>query len=276
MGPLSESSSAYEAASAGQFALAIRLILDEMQGGAIEVLGETPEYQQMWRDLYLTAAADSPGLDPMAFVDWMLERDWDGLALSAKAALDYVQARPWPGAGEEWPRELVAAWVLLDVFAMASKARGLRRKLVGRDTLDLVGVAELVWIALRIGALSEAMTPGFRPSAGAFGSLGESADAAAQALEARETGLKNAKEKVIAKADLWRIPALDIARDRRAANRAVGDERLAEVVLPVLAARPDVKRVPALATMRKQIRNWVQTGNLDPSIKRPPAKGGKP
>ncbi|WP_374578531.1 hypothetical protein [Phenylobacterium sp.] len=232
--------------------------------------GDAGSIESTFVEAFRAATASHAALDPMAFVDAMLAAPWDTTVTAAGAALQYARSRPSPKEGEPWPAELVAAQLLMDVYLFASRVRSQRRTLVGRNIVDAVDISELIWIGMRIGALSEALRPGFRPD------LGATMDAARKALEARQVGQAKGAKRTKEKAEAWRKLALEIARRRRDQNPKKGDSPLAREVWEELRGGDSpLEKVPAEATVARLIRSWVADGSLSASLARPAPKGGK-
>ena len=190
----------------------------------------------------------------------LIDDDAGYWALTAHHAVEFVRSAPRPDERLPWPRELAAAQMLLDLYLFGQRVRSLRRTLIGRDTLDLYGIAELVWMALRLGAMSET----FRLEQPSYEALCSSADQAEALLEARGRGARRGGEETARRADLrWRNQAFEIAVRLRAANKKTGDAKLGTLVWEQLG-----KNRPAEETVKKQIAAWVRSGKLPPSSSR--------
>ena len=201
---------------------------------------------------------------PEIVVEALTETAWHVTVTGAAAAVKYVEARRWPRPGEPWPVELVAAQLLIDIYRFAARVRALRREIVGHDTLDVGGLAELVWLGLGIGALSEALRPGFRPIDAAEGLAASVADAEAllaKQQSARELGTETTKRKAAA----WNAEALKIAQQCRASDPSAALEAVRNAVranfpasLTVIGGRGVPVRVelPGDERLYKAMRGW--------------------
>lgn len=258
---MSEALPADEAAAAnGQFIRAVALKMDALAGRAAELLEPTGAFQRAAgpnAEAWALAAEDDRGL----YVVWAL------------SALSFIGESPAPPEDQPWPPEFAAAHVLVDLYVFGERFRRLRRRLIGWDTADLQGMAELVWIAMRIGAMSEA----FRAEQYGFHSaIAEARELLAQ----RKSGSRNGGAAKAALADVWRIPGLALANELRAAKPSLSTETLADELRSELPKRKgDAGRpiqVPGSTAIRKQITAWERSGELPRSTLNPNKSPGEP
>jgi len=144
-------------------------------------------------------------------------------AIVASAGAIFVESAPAPE--EPWPVVYFAALQVLYLWTFWRRARLVRRGMV-QGRLDLQGLGELVWIATRIGALSE----GFRPA------YSEALALASEVTEARvrnnsaEVARKLGAETTKAKRKAWEERALAIAQAARAEDPGLNRTGVRDVI----------------------------------------------
>ena len=259
---VSENDLAHDEAAAadGQFIRAVGLKMAALADRAAELLEPTGAIQR----------AAAPNVEAWAQA---IDDDRGLYAALGLAALTFIGEAPVPPEDRPWPPEFAAAHVLVDLYVFGARFRRLRRRLIGRDSLDVQGMAELVWIAMRLGAMSEA----FRAEQYRF----HSAVAEARELVAqRERGSRRGGSTRTAIADRWRIPGLALANERRSARPSLSTEALADELRADLSARTGADgrtiQVPGSTAIRKQITAWERAGELPRSKRNPNNAPGEP
>jgi len=231
-----------EAAAAGGFIPAVVGKMGALYDAACEALEPTGIYESVAADFEARwSTRGSQGSQDL----WerMIEDERGSFLLIVSGALKYIGATPTPSSAGPWPIEFAAAHVLVDLFVLSTRVRDLRRELVGRDTVDLQGFAEVVWISLRLGAMGEA----FR--AERYGFASAIADAQ-RIIKHRKAAQQNGGARTKANADAWRLPALEAAQRMRAVNPTLTQ---LDVALKIELEAPGAPGVPRIISV---VRDW--------------------
>jgi len=229
-----------EAAAAGGFIPAVVGKMGALYGAAVDVMRPLGVFEGVATDFaarWPSTGGELPWQDVWA---QMAADDRGSFLLVVQAALEFIASAETPPEDQPWPIEFSAAHVLVDLYVLSERVRGLRRKLVGRDTVDLHGFAEVVWIAMRLGAMSEA----FRAEIHGYSGAVEQAKALIKKERDRaERGGQVQGGKAKAAAEAWRKPFLAwLQQEIDAAN----------------AARAEPMNLDAVVTHARQ--NWPAAG----------------
>lgn len=207
-----------EAARAGDFIGAVTLKLDAMAEGAVETLASVGAFDVFFRNLGGWAVKNSR-VPPSELFDELIDGREGFYAVAARGALDFADGKDVPSSDQPWPLEWVAAHILLDVYMFGNRVSALRRRLVIDKALDLVGTAELIWIAMRVGAMSEAFRPGPRDMAARLAE-------ADRLLEAQRVARHDGTATQKSKAAAWQAKALPVAQRARREDPWIPQERV--------------------------------------------------
>ncbi len=196
------------------------------------------------------------------FADALLEDPAFESAVVASAGAIVVESAPAPE--EPWPVVYFAALQVLYLWTFWRRARLVRRGMV-QGRLDLQELGELVWIATRIGALSEGFRPAYSEALGLASEVTEARARNESAKVARGQGGETTKAKRAA----WEATALAIAQAARADDPSldrtgVRDVIRAKFTTPALAkgSKGQVIKVPlpkSDATLYGAISMWEKT-----------------
>ena len=238
-----------EAAKAGRYIDAVVTRLGAMFNAGVERLQNDGAFVAGVERLAAEGAFHSAVLKPSAMFAAMVD-DPSGLsAIAAACALDFIRSAPSPSLAEPWPSDFAAAHVLVDLYVFRSRYRTTRRRMI-QGKVDLNDIAELVWVAMRIGALSE----GFR--AHRFGYEANLAKASELMRKEAERVAKSGGA-MKAKALSWRELVLPSAQAARAKNPRISQDQLAQ---QILAMNPRPKSLPQIGRIKAVLSEWEKVG----------------
>lgn len=160
---------------------------------------------------------------------------------------------------EPWPAPYFAAFQLIYIWQFWKAARRARRRMIQGAGVAF-DCAELVWLGMHIGSLSE----GARPE---YFELLKELQPLRDLARARVKGGRIRGAKRTADADLWRVPTLARAIAMRSKKPWLGQKALVKRIEaddPENAdGRPDFERVT------QQIAAWEKSGDLERSTRNP-------